>query len=595
MNKQKLNIKNIAVGSTVLVGLMGVYSNAELIQKEISLLTKTVEEEKILDIILFEGENLPDLSGYMDSTKIVLTTFGNKKLDSTDFARLKSTKIPKIDLSGAKADSIPNNAFNGATWLTEFIYPEGITSIGSSAFNGCSGLTGDLIIPDTVINIGSSAFYECTGFNGNLVMSNSVTSIGSYAFIRCSGFTGELVIPNSVTSIESYAFKGCSGFTGNLVIPDSVTSIGDCAFEGCSGFDGDLIIGKGVNSIGFNAFSGTTNIQRIIITSGEEFVDSDYRKTIIDNLDKSKTLIDLSYNFDETGTWIETETTARAVKPVLKKVVAGEELDCDNTPSKEVVLSLETPYRESDITVLKDGQPYNLPGKVDEKHIFNESGKYQITIETMAGAVSNIAFEVNGSIIDFDYTEIEDAVEKAEQTLDIEDIEDARDLVNQAPEGNKKEELQDRLDAIFPNLILESKNATANLDIYVKSENMLSMSLSTNSVTFEDFSGVEDLEITNAINISISSSLHYQLNSYMMTEIQNSDKLKTMDKSLFNIRDNSETEYKKFNNIDEKLVLKDYCEKGNNKIHSIDLKINGGDAHKSDVYKTVIKFEAEQK
>ena len=36
----------------------------------------------------------------------------------------------------------------------------------------------------------------------------SVTSIGSYAFEDCSGLTS-VVIPNSVTSIGRYAFYGC--------------------------------------------------------------------------------------------------------------------------------------------------------------------------------------------------------------------------------------------------------------------------------------------------------------------------------------------------------------------------------------------------
>lgn len=63
-----------------------------------------------------------------------------------------------------------------------------------------------------------------------LVIGNGMTSIGSYAFRGCSGFTGSLTIPNSVTTIGYWAFYGCSGFTGSLTIPDSVTKIGHMAF-----------------------------------------------------------------------------------------------------------------------------------------------------------------------------------------------------------------------------------------------------------------------------------------------------------------------------------------------------------------------------
>ena len=59
----------------------------------------------------------------------------------------------------------------------------------------------------------------------------SVTSIGSYAFDNCSGLTS-VTIPNSVTSIGSYAFYDCYSLT-SITIPNSVTSIGISAFSGC--------------------------------------------------------------------------------------------------------------------------------------------------------------------------------------------------------------------------------------------------------------------------------------------------------------------------------------------------------------------------
>ena len=189
----------------------------------------------------------------------------------------------------------------------------------------------------------------------------------------------------------------------------------------------------------------------------------------------------------------------------------------------------------------------------------------------------------------------EKAVAKAENSLDIKDISNARDLVNQLLEGQLKIELQNRLDTIVPNLSLDRINVTSNLDLYIKSENVLMLSLDTNSVTFEDFSGVEDMVKTNAVNISINSSLPYQLNAYLPVEIQNSDKSNVMDKSILNIKENSEADYKEFANINEKVVLKDNCPAGNDLVHGVDLKLVGGIAHEKDVYKTTIKFEAEQK
>ena len=112
---------------------------------------------------------------------------------------------------------------------------EGITSIGISAFEGCTGLTGDLVIPNSVTTIGSAAFNYCYNIDGTLTIGNSVISIGDFAFYECSSITGSLIIPDSVVSIGEYSFHSCRGFDV-LFIGNSVNNIGNRAFYGCEGF-----------------------------------------------------------------------------------------------------------------------------------------------------------------------------------------------------------------------------------------------------------------------------------------------------------------------------------------------------------------------
>ena len=114
--------------------------------------------------------------------------------------------------------------------ITDVEIPWGVTSIGVSAFEGCSGLT-SISIPNSVTSIGDSAFYGCSGLT-SISIPNSVTSIGDYAFYWCSGLTS-ISVPNSVTSIGDAAFEGCSGLT-SISIPDSATEIGSGAFADCS-------------------------------------------------------------------------------------------------------------------------------------------------------------------------------------------------------------------------------------------------------------------------------------------------------------------------------------------------------------------------
>ena len=189
-----------------------------------------------------------------------------------------------------------------------------------------------------------------------------------------------------------------------------------------------------------------------------------------------------------------------------------------------------------------------------------------------------------------------EAVAQAESDNTNHNISLARRYINMLPESSYKDQLQNQLSDIFSSdMVLDRKIATSNLDVYIKSENILQMSLDTNSISFDDFSGIEDVVKENAVNITINSSLPYQINAYLPNEIQNADKTKTLDKSILNIKENSESEYKEFANINEKVILKDNCSSGNYLTHGVDLKLAGGIAHEKDVYKAVIKLEAEQK
>ena len=94
------------------------------------------------------------------------------------------------------------------------------------------------LIPDSVTTIGDSAFEGCSGLK-SIVIPNNVTSIGNSAFWKCSGLKS-VTIPDSVTVIEDFVFRDCTNLT-SIIIPDSVTSIEHNAFWDCNSLPDDIL------------------------------------------------------------------------------------------------------------------------------------------------------------------------------------------------------------------------------------------------------------------------------------------------------------------------------------------------------------------
>ena len=197
------------------------------------------------------------------------------------------------------------------------------------------------------------------------------------------------------------------------------------------------------------------------------------------------------------------------------------------------------------------------------------------------------------------------AVTTAETTPTIANIKTARELVNALKEGPDKVSLQAKLDAIYniDGYILDRHNASANVDVYIKCENLLSLSLSTNSITFNDYSGVQPLEAPGALTLTIKSSLNYDVNAYMPTEIRGSEHGHIMDKDVLEIRAAGAGDYQKFPNVGlnpdckvELLANQTATIFGaTDNTHVIDLNLDSDTAHTKDVYKSTVKFEVVQK
>ena len=142
------------------------------------------------------------------------------------------TSLRTVTLPGS-IKIIGNSAFDNCFSLETVNIPEGATSIGESAFACCFSLE-TVNIPDNITIISNWAFYSCTSLK-TVTLPEGTTIIGNSAFARCTSLT-KVNIPDNVTIIGDSAFADCSSLT-TVNIPDNVTSIGQRAFAHCSSLE----------------------------------------------------------------------------------------------------------------------------------------------------------------------------------------------------------------------------------------------------------------------------------------------------------------------------------------------------------------------
>ena len=199
----------------------------------------------------------------------------------TAFANCSSLEMLTVAPGNPKYHSVGNCIIETETGTliqgcNNSVIPDGVTSIGSYAFEDCTSLT-SVTIPDSVTSIGSEAFRGCTSLD-----SVYITDIGKWAaidfgsstanplyhagnlYLNSELVTGELIIPDGVTSIGNNAFCGYDRLT-SVTIGNSVTSIGNYAFRYCNSLT-SVTIPDSVTSIGSEAFRGCTSLDSVYIT-----------------------------------------------------------------------------------------------------------------------------------------------------------------------------------------------------------------------------------------------------------------------------------------------------------------------------------------
>ncbi len=218
-------------------------------------LTWTLDSEGTLTISgtgamtdYYSSSSVPWYS-YCASIKTVVLESGVTSIGDMAFnscSNLTSITIPE------GLSRIGYGAFALCYNLTDVAIPKSVTSIGDSAFSRCLALAGIWVHEDNenyssdsygvLFNKNKTTLIAVPGgMSGEYVIPDGVTSIGGSAFYNCNKLIS-VTIPDGVTSIGDSAFFACVRMV-NLVLPGSITSIGYSAFNECSSMEHVLYTG----------------------------------------------------------------------------------------------------------------------------------------------------------------------------------------------------------------------------------------------------------------------------------------------------------------------------------------------------------------
>jgi len=338
--------------------------------------------------------------------------------------------------------NIGTSAFVNSSSLVQITIPDGLTNIEGWAFENCANLS-SVNIPNGVESIGEWTFYECKNLE-QITIPDSVTSIGNGAFANCSSLK-QMTIPNGVTNIGSMMFDGCSSLN-EININENVTSIGERAFYYCSSLT-SIKVPSSVTNIGDFAFSycvGLTSVEipenlesigSLIFAESKLTIDTDTKEVMPEIMKRALDENDILYaeeieitncEYDEQKNVFKINASTaiiEVVEGVLDELTIEINLIDNEKPKINSVTGNTTEWTNQDITLIINATDEVSGIASENAYSFDNGEKWQTTnSKTYADNISGIVIKVKdalGNIATYEQTINIEKIDKRIPTIEI--------------------------------------------------------------------------------------------------------------------------------------------------------------------------------
>ena len=301
-------------------------------------------------------------NSYTGGTKTTSYYYGSSTSTTTHDYFYIPANLKSVTVTGG---IIPYGSFYACHELTSITLQDGVTNIGSDAFDFCTGLA-SITIPDSVTSIGCGAFAGCSSlttmtipFVGESRKASSKSYQYPFGYIfGKSSYTGGTTVTQSYSSssgstttsttyyvpsslrsvtvtdgiIPYGAFYGCTMLT-SITVLDGITSIGDKAFYCCTGLT-SIRIPSSVTMIGNSVFYQCTRLKSFSISDNVTNIGdyAFYNCTGLISLDIGNSVIRIGDSAFSNCTSINSISVPESVTSIGKSAFCG----CSSATSIEI-------------------------------------------------------------------------------------------------------------------------------------------------------------------------------------------------------------------------------------------------------------------